>query len=119
MSHFSLVESPLDPALAVFDQIVPAGEAWLHTVRCGQTFRILDLQGNQAVDTLFYNAHDTAEHYSACDTVRAQNRLYLTTGSHLMSSENRVMLTITADTCGRHDIGPAGLGLRCCRYRSW
>ena len=103
MSHFALVESPLNPALAVLDEIVPAGEAWLHTIRCGQTFRILDLQGNQAVDTLFYNAHDTAERYSASDTVRAQNQLYLTTGSRLMSSENRVMLTITADTCGRHD----------------
>ncbi len=103
MSHFALVESPLNPTLAVIDQVVPAGEAWLHTIRCGQTFRILDLQGNQAVDTLFYNAHDTAERYSASDTVRAQNQLYLTTGSRLMSSENRVMLTITADTCGRHD----------------
>lgn len=103
MSHFALVESPLNPALAVLDEIVPAGEAWLHTIRCGQIFRILDLQGNQAVDTLFYNAHDTAERYSASDTVRAQNQLYLTTGSRLMSSENRAMLTITADTCGRHD----------------
>ena len=103
MSHFALVKSPLNPALAVLDETVPAGEAWLHAIRCGQTFRILDLQGNQAVDTLFYNAHDTAERYSASDTVRAQNQLYLTTGSRLMSSENRVMLTITADTCGRHD----------------
>jgi urea carboxylase-associated protein 1 len=99
----TLTESPLDAATAILDQVVPAGEAWLHIIRSGQTFRILDLHGNQAVDTLFYNAHDPAERYSASDTVRAQNRLYLTTGTRLMSTQNRTMLTITADTCGRHD----------------
>jgi hypothetical protein len=52
---------------------------------------------------LFFNAHDPEERYSAADTVRAQGALYLTTGTQLMSSEGRVMLTITADTCGRHD----------------
>jgi hypothetical protein len=65
--------------------------------------RILDLEGNQAVDTIFYNAHDPAERYSAVDTIRRQGRLYLTAGSRLYSTEGNVMLTITADTCGRHD----------------
>ncbi|MFZ5537122.1 MAG: urea amidolyase associated protein UAAP2 [Pseudomonadota bacterium] len=98
-----LIESPLDPRDAVLDEICPAGEAWMGTVRKGQTFRIVDLEGNQAVDTLFYNAHDAEERYSATDTIRRQGRLYLTTGSRLISSEGNVMLTITADTCGRHD----------------
>jgi urea carboxylase-associated protein 1 len=72
-------------------------------VKKGQVFRIVDLEGNQAVDTLFYNAHDAAERYSATDTVRRQNMLYLTTGSRLYSNFGNVMLTIIADTCGRHD----------------
>jgi urea carboxylase-associated protein 1 len=99
----TLTPSILDPANAVHDEIVPAGEPWLHPIRKGQTFRILDLEGNQAVDTLFYNAHDPAERYSAVDTIRKQRNLYLTTGSRLISTEGNVMLTITADTCGRHD----------------
>ena len=103
MSTFNLVESPLDPKSAVVDAIVNAGEPWIHEIKKGQVFRILDLEGNQAVDTLFYNAHDTGERYSAADTVRAQGALYLTAGTQLMSSEGRAMLTITADTCGRHD----------------
>jgi uncharacterized protein len=103
MSTFNLVESPLDPKSAVYDAIVNAGDPWIHEIRKGQVFRILDLEGNQAVDTLFYNAHDPEERYSAADTVRAQGALYLTTGTQLMSTEGRVMLTITADTCGRHD----------------
>ena len=67
----SLTESLLDPADAVIDEICPAGEPWMKTIRKGQVFRILDTEGNQAVDTLFYNAHDPAERYSAVDTLRA------------------------------------------------
>lgn len=103
MVSSNLVESSLDPAAAVYDTIVEAGDYWIHPVRQGQILRIVDLEGNQAVDTLFYNLHDPSERYSAADTVRRQGSLYLTTGSRLISSEGRVMLTITADTCGRHD----------------
>jgi urea carboxylase-associated protein 1 len=103
MNSVAVTESPLDPAQAVYDRIVPAGEPWLHPVNQGQTLRVLDLQGNQAVDTLFFNAHDTSERYSAVDTIRRQGNIYLTAGTKLMSTEGRVMLTISADTCGRHD----------------
>ena len=98
-----LTISPLDPARAVYDQVVPSGESWMHPLAAGQTLRIVDLEGNQAVDTLFYNARDPSERYSAVDTIRAQGNLYLTTGTRLLSGEGREMATITADTCGRHD----------------
>jgi urea carboxylase-associated protein 1 len=103
MSAQNLVESKLEPGLAVVDEICAAGDAWVKVVKKGQIFRIVDLEGNQAVDTLFYNAHDAAERYSATDTVRRQNMLYLTTGSKLYSNLGNVMLTIIADTCGQHD----------------
>jgi len=99
----SVIESQLDIAQAVYDYVQPAGEPWLHTVKQGQVFRIIDLEGNQAVDTLFYNAQDTAERYSATDTVQHQGGIYLTAGTVLYSNYGRPMLTITADTCGRHD----------------
>ncbi len=99
----SILASRLDPVHAVFQCDVPAGDAWLHRLAAGQTLRMLDLEGNQAVDTLFFNAADPAERYSAQDTIRAQGNLYLTAGTQLLSNEGRVMLTITADTCGRHD----------------
>src|SRR4030095_7420410 len=69
----------------------------------GQALRIVDLEGNQAVDTLFYNAADTHEHYSAQNTIQAQGNIYLTRGSVLLSNRGRPMLQIVADTCGRHD----------------
>jgi urea carboxylase-associated protein 1 len=100
---FVLKESKLDPAMARVDVVLPAGEGWTHELRAGETFRIVDLEGNQAVDTLFFNAKDPTERYSAVDTIRAQGNLYLTSGTRLMSTEGRPLLTITADTCGRHD----------------
>jgi hypothetical protein len=98
-----IVESRLDPARAVYDAVVPAGEPWMRVVHRGQVIRIVDLQGNQAVDTLLYNAADPSERYSAQDTIREQGSIYLTTGTRLLSSEGNAMLTIVADTCGRHD----------------
>ena len=85
------------------DEVVPAGEPWMGVVRGGQSLRIVDLEGNQAVDTLFYNAVDTAEHYSAQNTIQAQGRIYLTTGTVLLSNRGNAMLRIEEDTCGRHD----------------
>ena len=69
----------------------------------GETLRIVDLEGNQAADTLFFNEDDPAEHYSAADTIREQGNIYLSVGSVLRSDLCRPMLTITADTVGRHD----------------
>jgi uncharacterized protein len=99
----NIVASQLDPALAVYRHFIPAGEAWIHEVRTGQFFRIVDLHGNQAVDTLFYNAHDYADRYSAQDTIRTQRNLHLTTATRLISTFGTHLLTIVADTCGRHD----------------
>jgi urea carboxylase-associated protein 1 len=98
-----LQESALNPAQAVVNQRHPAGEPILFELRRGQTLRIVDLEGNQAVDTLFYSARDGHEHYSATDTLRAQGNIYLTTGSLLLSNRGRPMLRIVEDTCGRHD----------------
>ncbi|HEX3770002.1 MAG TPA: urea amidolyase associated protein UAAP2 [Polyangiaceae bacterium] len=98
-----LVESSLDPARAILSEVVLAGEAWLGHIERGRVFRIVDLEGNQAVDTLFFDAHDPRNRYSAVDTIRAQGSLYLSTGSRLLATDGDTLLTIVADTCGRHD----------------
>jgi len=98
-----LTTSPREADRANLRQVVAAGDYYLGVVRAGQVVRILDLEGNQAADTLFYCADNPLERYSAVDTIREQGNIYLTTGSRLRSNENRVMLEIVADTCGRHD----------------
>lgn len=87
----------------ILNEIIPAGDYWMKTISAGQTIRITDLEGNQAADTLFYNASDPSERYSAMDTIREQGNVYLTAGTTLMSNLCNPMLEIVADTCGRHD----------------
>src|SRR6266436_8118264 len=103
MQGKNLGESALDPAKAVYDQIVPAGEPWIYEISTWQYVRMIDVEGNQAADTLFFNAHDYEERYSAQETMRTQGNISLTTGTPLISSQGNVLLTIVADTCGRHD----------------
>ena len=91
------------PDAAVYRATIPAGEPWLMEVKAGQTLRLLDLEGNQAVDTLFFSARNPRERYDPQRTLRKQNSVYLTTGTVLWSNLGNPLLTITADTCGRHD----------------
>lgn len=99
----SLTPSLLNPSTAIYRRVIPAGEGWMHEIAAGQTLRIVDLEGNQAVDTLFFNAVDPDDHYCPQQTLRAQGAIYLTAGSRLLSCRGTHLLTITADTCGRHD----------------
>ena len=99
----------VDPHLAglsgtvVHEVIVPARAPWLHHVAAGQTLRIVDLEGNQAVDFLLYATADDAERYSAQDTVAAQGNLFLRQGTVLRSNEGRPMMTIAATSVDYHD----------------
>lgn len=95
--------SPLSAATAVRQDRLRAGDYWGGILAAGQTMRIVDVEGNQAADTLFYNAHDPSERYSAMDTLRKQGNVYLSAGTTLMSNKGRPLLEVVADTCGRHD----------------
>jgi len=94
------------------------GEPWSGLVRRGERLRVVDLEGTQAVDTLFYSAADPGERYSAADTIRAQGGIFLTTGSVLISSEDRPMATVVEDSCGRHDTvgGACSAESNTCRF---
>lgn len=91
----------------ISDTRIPARAPYSALLKKGQTMRIIDLESQQAVDALFYNAQDTTERYSAQDTLAAQSlqggRYDLTTGSTLLSNEGRPMVKLVADTCGFHD----------------
>lgn len=95
--------SKLKAGSAVYNEVVPAGDSWIHEIKAGQVFRIVANGGSQAVDTLFYSSWDTSERYSAQDTILAQRNIYLKAGTRLMSNLGRPMLTIVGDSFGRHD----------------
>ena len=88
---------------AVLDHLIPAEAPWSGIVRKGQTIRIEDSYGQQAIDTLFYRAGNFAERYSNQDTMRTQGSAYISVGTRIISNEGNVMLKMTADSCGRHD----------------
>ena len=87
----------------VLDEVVPARAPWDAVVRKGQTLRIVDLQGNQAVDFLMYALSDDAERYSAQDTIAAQGNIFLKTGSVLYSNEGRPMAVVAGTSVAYHD----------------
>lgn len=84
-------------------QVVAPRGPWSHILRAGQTLTIVDLDGNQAVDFLAYDAHDRSRAYSAQSTLQAQGSVFLTTGSVLRDNEYAPLLTVVADEVGRHD----------------
>jgi uncharacterized protein len=92
-----------DVATARLSLDVGAGDGWIGELAAGEVLRIVDLHGNQAVDTLFFDAHDHANRYSAVDTLREQANVYLTLGSRLLALDGEPLVTIVGDTCGRHD----------------
>lgn len=88
---------------AVYNEKISAGIPWSGVIKKGQKFRIVDLEGCQAVDTLFYNNNDYSERYSPNDTIREQKSIFITKGTKLISSDDNVMMEVTEDTCGNHD----------------
>ena len=86
-----------------FRQVVPPGRSWSGVVRCGETLRIVDLAGEQAVDFLVYSAADTTERYDAQLTLLTRGHTAITRSTRLVSNRGCELMTITSDTLGAHD----------------
>ena len=76
-------------AEAIYTHDVPAERPWSRVIRQGQTLRIIDSEGQQAVDALLYCADDSAERYSAQDTLRVQGSAYVGLGTKLVGHGGR------------------------------
>jgi len=98
-----IAPSPRDASKASYSHDIPAERPWSQVLKRGQTLRIIDSEGQQAVDALLYDLADPTERYSAQDTLRTQGSAYVELGTRLVSNKGRVMARITADSCGRHD----------------
>ena len=93
-----------DPvASPVLDEVVAARKPWGGRIEKGQILRITDLEGQQAVDFLCYDAADPNERYSATNTIKVQGRIFIEQGTVLYSDTGLALMTVVADTVGRHD----------------
>jgi urea carboxylase-associated protein 1 len=87
----------------VFDEIVPATEPWGRVIPSGDILRLVDLEGQQAVDFLCYDASNPADRYNSMNTVKVQGNIYVGRGTVLYSDSGRPLFTVVEDTLGRHD----------------
>jgi len=93
---------------------IPPMSARAFTLRAGHKVRVCDVEGGQPGDLVAFRLDDLTEHFSQART-RVENRICrLTTGGKLWTNAvpPRVMLSITEDTCGYHDL----LYTPCCRW---
>ena len=95
--------APAPGRTTIVDEVVAARAPWTAQLAAGDTLRIVDLEGNQAVDFIVYDALDPDLRYDAAVTIAAQRNIFLTTESVLRDGEGTPLLTIVDDTCGRHD----------------
>jgi uncharacterized protein YcgI (DUF1989 family) len=88
----------------IADDLIPArqGGAWL--VNRGQHIRVIDVEGGQICDFVCFNADTLAERFSQARTKANQGKFTISTGDHLYSRDNNVMLTIVEDTYRDHDL---------------
>ncbi|MFT4213344.1 MAG: DUF1989 domain-containing protein [Microbacterium sp.] len=90
-------------SIEISREVVRPRAPWSRIIRAGQVLTIVDLDGNQAVDFLAYDAHDTQNAYSAAATLQGQASVYLATGSVLRDAEYRPLMTVVATDVAYHD----------------
>jgi len=109
----SAVDAPVVPGAAVLPEGVDGDLVWAQTIgggdyaSCrlpkGSVLRIIDVDGEACTQLLVHNARQPAERLNVADTVKVQWQAYLAAGAQLLSDMGRVLMTIVADTSGRHD----------------
>ena len=87
----------------IHEEIVPAKQPWSGIVKMGQTLVITDLEGQQAVDFLCYDARNTSDRYSATNTIKVQGNIFIGFNTVLYSDSGKSLMTIVEDTLGNHD----------------
>ena len=85
------------------DEVVAARAPWSRRIARGETLRLVDLEGQQAVDFLCFDAADPGDRYNAANTIKVQGNIYVGAGTVLYSDAGRPLMTVVADTIGRHD----------------
>jgi len=65
----------------LLEETAPARQGWAHRIARGDTLVITDLEGQQAVDYLCFDADDPGDRYSATNTIKVQGNVYVGLGT--------------------------------------
>jgi len=83
--------------------VVDPGGSWGALIARGERVRFTDLEGQQAIDFLCYNARDTRDRYNAANTMKMGENLFLNPGSVFYGEYATPLMKIVASTCPDHD----------------
>jgi urea carboxylase-associated protein 1 len=97
------IEDKLDHGQPLSREIIEPGGRWSYRLETGQRVRIVDLEGQQAVDFLCYSAELPLDRLNVPNTIKLNRSLYVTKGSTIYSDKARKMFSVLEDTCGFHD----------------
>ena len=90
------------PGTTLSDRVLEPGP-YSRVIRAGDHLRIIDLEGQQAVDFLVYDAANHANRYNAANTIKLNRSIYVGAGFKLYSDLGDVLMTVAEDTVGYHD----------------
>lgn len=109
---------PIEPAALRHRETVPGGWYWSVRLPRGRGLRVVNSAGSSCISLMAWNAADPSERLNVADTVKVQWTTRITTGHLLLSDMGRVLMSITADGCGRHDalVGGSTAGSNARRY---
>jgi uncharacterized protein len=83
--------------------IIDPGGSWGELVSAGGLVRVIDLEGQQAVDFLCYNAADTRDRYNAANTMKMSENLYINPGTVLYGEYATPLMRVVRSSCPDHD----------------
>ncbi len=92
------------PNLILLDEKLPGGAYWHGVIKRGNTLRVTDLAGSQGVSLICYNADNPVERLNVADTAKIQFNAFLKKGMVIYSDMGRILISITEDTSGYHDL---------------
>jgi uncharacterized protein len=83
--------------------LVDPGGSWGAMLSQGNVVRLVDVEGQQAVDFLCYNALDTRDRYNAANTMKMAENLYVNSGMTLYGEYATPLMKVIASSCRNHD----------------
>jgi uncharacterized protein len=83
--------------------VVDPGGSWGGILHAGEVVRFIDLEGQQAVDFLCYNAHDTRDRYNAANTMKMAENVFINAGTVLYGEYATELMRVTASSSPNHD----------------
>lgn len=85
------------------ESVIPPQTGVGFELKKGQFLKVIDVHGQQVSDLFCFAKQEPTNALSSGRTIDYGDTIYQTTGDHLYAQNGEVMLTITHDTCGRHD----------------